>query len=283
MMKFLGYAFLLMLIAGGGWLIWQYQTYRAFLNEPVFTDLPVILDIDKGSSYGHFVQLVKRQDGNGEPVYWKVLARLNDVQHKIKAGEYEINQPLTPMQLIDYIDSHQVKTYAITLVEGHQWKQIKSQLQSSGIRQVASDMNDDQLAEVLGIESGHLEGQFLPETYQYTRDESDLDVLRRAHQAMQDVLAEAWSGRAEDLVLKTPYELLILASIIEKETAVADERNIISGVFHRRLQKGMRLQTDPTVIYGVGDAYAGDITQGPDPNAHSHAGSGIGVRCGPSQ
>lgn len=261
MKKKLSYAFMLLLVAGSGWLVWQYQAYRAFLNEPVFADLPVTLDIDKGTSYGHFVQLVKRQDGNGDAVYWKVLARLNDVQHKIKAGEYEIDQQLTPMQLIDYIDSHQVKTYAITLVEGHNWKQIKSQLQSSGIKQVATDMNDDQLAAVLGIENGHLEGQFLPETYQYTRDESDLDVLRRAHEAMQDVLAEAWQGRAEGLLLQSPYELLIMASIIEKETAVDNERHVVSGVFHRRLQKGMRLQTDPTVIYGVGDAYSGDITR----------------------
>ncbi|MFC3193692.1 endolytic transglycosylase MltG [Marinicella sediminis] len=252
---------LLMLLVGAGFVGWHYKAYRDFLNQPVFVTYPVVLEIDKGTSYGHFVQMVKSQQGQGELIYWKLLARLNDVQHKIKAGEFEISQAMTPLELIDYIDGNQVKTYAITLVEGHNWKQIRAQLKSSDIRQVASDMTEEQLINWLGIEAGHLEGQFLPETYQYTRDESDLDVLVRAHQAMKQVLNDAWSGRVDGLLLKSPYELLILASIIEKETAVSTERNIISGVFHRRLKQGMKLQTDPTVIYGVGDAYAGDITR----------------------
>ena len=123
------------------------------------------------------------------------------------------------------------------------------------------DMSDEQLMAELKIEAPSLEGQFLPETYQFVKGDSDLMVMQRSHQALNKVLDDAWASRSADVKLKTPYELLILASIIEKETAEASERTTISGVFHRRLLKGMKLQTDPTVIYGVGDAYAGDITR----------------------
>ena len=120
-------------------------------------------------------------------------------------------------------------------------------------------MSDAELMAALGFPGQHPEGRFLPETYVYQRGDSDVDVLKRAHAAMEKELAEAWAARSDDLPLASPYELLTLASIIEKETGLASERPQIAGVFARRLKLGMRLQTDPTVIYGIGSSYDGNI------------------------
>lgn len=242
-----------------------YNRYNNFLLSPVFQQVsaasPITLDVKKGSNYSDFINMVKSKGGAGDVWQWKLLARLNPAQTKIKAGEFEITEPATPRELLDYIDANKVKSYQFTLVEGLTWKTIKAQLAKESTRQVLLDMSDEQLMTELSIEAPSLEGQFLPETYQFVKGDSDLDVMKRAHQALNKVVQDAWATRSTDVKLKTPYELLILASIIEKETAEASERKTISGVFHRRLQKGMRLQTDPTVIYGVGEAYAGDITR----------------------
>lgn len=237
-----------------------YYQYKQFLIQPVFTQIPVILDIDKGSSYGQFVKQVRQSGGQGNELNWKILGRLNHLENSIKPGEFEINQRMSPRELVTYIDDNNVKTYGITIVEGHQWQQIKKKFLSSPLKPALMDITDSELKQKLGIKTGNLEGQFLPETYQFVKGDADIDVLKRAHQALNKTLAQAWDNRDPDIQLKSPYELLILASIIEKETAQHSERNTISGVFHRRLLKGMKLQTDPTVIYGVGSAYAGDIT-----------------------
>lgn len=250
---------LFVLALAAGYLV--YNRYDNFLKTPVFKNTPVTLEITKGSHYSDFVQMVRDLEGAGDPWQWKLLARLNPDVALIKAGEFEIIEEKTPRELLDYIASNQVKTYTYTLVEGHAWKTVKPELGQQGLKLVAGDMTDEVIKTTLGIDATNLEGQFLPETYQFVKGDSDLSVLKRAHEALNEVLNKAWEGRSEAVQLNSPYELLILASIIEKETAVASERTEISGVFHRRLQKGMKLQTDPTVIYGVGDAYAGDITR----------------------
>nr|WP_281347617.1 endolytic transglycosylase MltG [Marinicella rhabdoformis] len=238
-----------------------YNRYNNFLLSPVFHQVPVTLDIKKGSNYTDFISLLKSKGGKGELWQWKLLARLNPDQSQIKAGEFEIVKRSTPRELLAYIDGNNVKSYQYTLIEGLTWKTIKSELFEAPMKHVLIDMSDEQLMSKLSIDAPSLEGQFLPETYQFVKGDSDLSVMKRSHQALKEVLADAWSSRSEKVKLKTPYELLILASIIEKETAVASERTTISGVFHRRLLKGMKLQTDPTVIYGVGEDYAGDITR----------------------
>ena len=241
----------------GGYL---YQQYQNFLIQPVFTATPTLFEIKKGSSYAEFVKTVKTNKGSGSILNWKLMARLKHLENSIKAGEFQINTPLTPAELVEYIAQNNVKTYSITLIEGHNWAETKQQLINSPIPNALLDLGDEQLIDRLKIDAGHLEGQFLPETYQYTKGDEDIDILNRAHKALVEVLNQAWEGRDKGLLIQSPYELLILASIIEKETAVSTERDIVSGVFHRRLNKGMRLQTDPTVIYGVGESYAGDIT-----------------------
>ncbi len=260
MKKIIVYCLLILVVLILSAATYMYQQYKQFLIEPVFTELPVVLNIDKGSSYGQFIQLVHENGGKGNEFNWKLMGRLNQLENSIKIGEFEIAEAMSPRELVTYIDNNKVKTYSITIVEGHQWQQIKRQFLSSPLKQVLEDINDSDLKLKLGFKKGNFEGQFLPETYQYTKGDVDLDVLQRAHLDLKTVLKRAWENRDPNIAVKSPYELLILASIIEKETAQPSERNIISGVFHRRLKKGMKLQTDPTVIYGVGSAYAGDIT-----------------------
>ncbi len=260
MKKFLIYTTLIILVATMAVGAYFYRGYQQFLQNPVFVDLPVEIEIEKGSSYADFISLIQTKRAAGSKLNWKLMARFNDVAKNIRAGEFVIDEPYTPRELLAYIAENNVKTYSFTFIEGHQWQQIKKQISSSELKSTLPDVNDQSLMDKLGISASNLEGQFLPETYQFTKGDVDIDVLQRAHQALLKVLQQAWENRDASVSLKSPYELLILASIIEKETAQHSERNIISGVFHRRLKKGMKLQTDPTVIYGVGAAYAGDIT-----------------------
>ncbi len=250
---------MLLLLMAAAYLL--FNRYDNFLKTPVFQQLPVTLDIKKGSHYVDFIRMIKAQKGFGEDWQWKLFARLNPTSTGIKAGEFELNQPTTPRELLAYINANKVKNYHFTLVEGLTWKTIKSQLKSTDLNEVSHDMSEAQLMSQLNINAPSFEGQLLPETYQYIKGDSDFDVIKRAHDALKKVLDQAWQSRSQAVQLQSPYELLILASIIEKETALPSERTTISGVFHRRLQKGMKLQTDPTVIYGVGEAYQGDITR----------------------
>jgi UPF0755 protein len=181
--------------------------------------------------------------------------------HLYRAGEYRLERGSRPREVLALLASGRVIQYRMTLVEGWTFRQVADLLEANEVLRHRVDLSDpgrwpDVLAE-LGLE--HPEGWFLPETYVFVRGDSDLDLLRRAHRAMQEALDAAWRSRDIGSPLADPYELLILASIIEKETAVEAERREIAGVFVRRLQRGMRLQTDPTVIYGLGETFDGDI------------------------
>jgi UPF0755 protein len=238
-----------------------YHRYQQFLNTPVFSVDETRIDIKSGSYYSQLIDQIKKKNGHGAVWQWQLLGRWQGYQGQIKSGEYLFTAEDTPRRLLDAIAANRVIQYSWTIVEGQTWHQVQQQLAGLDLqKRLLTDKNDTEIIELLGIEAPSMEGQLLPETYQYTREDSDLQLLKRAHQGLQSVLQQAWQDRQSGLDLKTPYELLILASIIEKETAEASERNIISGVFNRRLKKNMRLQTDPTVIYGVGRDYAGDIT-----------------------
>jgi UPF0755 protein len=166
------------------------------------------------------------------------------------------------MELLGQFTSGDVKLYSFTIIEGwNHWELLQALHDDDFIDTTLTDEDWPGLLEELGAEGGHPEGLFLPETYRFPRNTSDRNVLRQAYGLMQDVLAEEWQTKAENLPIATPYEALVLASIIEKETARGDERPRISGVFTRRLEKRMRLQTDPTVIYGVGPGFNGNLTR----------------------
>ena len=194
------------------------------------------------------------------PLYWRVLGRELGVAGRLHAGEYALPPGITPRELLRKMAAGEVVQHRFTIVDGWTFKQLRLALATaSGLVQTLPGISDEDIATRVGIDDGKPEGWFLPETYAWVKGESDFDVLKRAHTAMNKTLDKLWNARAADVNLDTPYQALILASIVEKETAQSSERPLIAGVFMRRLKFHMRLQTDPTVIYGIGAAYDGNI------------------------
>ena len=193
---------------------------------------------------------------------FRAYARWTGQAGAVQAGEYRIKQGTTPVELLQQFISGDVRLYSFTIIEGwNQWDLLDALHDNQHIDASLTVEDWPALLEELGAETGHPEGLFLPETYSFPSNTSDRDVLSQAYDLMQAVLTEEWLGRAEKLSITSPYEALILASIVEKETARSDERPRISGVFTRRLDERMRLQTDPTVIYGIGDGFNGNLTR----------------------
>jgi len=189
-----------------------------------------------------------------------VYARWYGQAGAIKAGEYRIGPGTTAITLLDQLVAGRVVQHALTLVEGWTFAQMMTAVAADQrLEHTLTGLAADGIMARLGFAGVHPEGRFFPDTYYFTRGTSDVAFLRRAHRAMTDFLARAWAGREQGLPFKTPEEALILASIVEKETGEAAERPRIAGVFVQRLRKGMRLETDPTVIYGLGDAFDGKL------------------------
>jgi UPF0755 protein len=196
----------------------------------------------------------------GHELEWRALARWMKVAPRIQAGEYLLVEPMTPRTLLQKLASGDVVRYRFTLVEGWTVRDFRAALAKAPyLRHDSADWPQAELMPRLGRGRVPAEGRFLPETYFYTRGSSDVGMLKRAADAMDRALSSAWESRDPDLPLDSPDQLLTLASIVEKETGVPGERPRIAGVFVRRLERGMRLQTDPTVIYGMGSAYDGNI------------------------
>ena len=239
---------------------WAWHSQQQFADRPLTADAASVV-IQRGDGFNRVLGHL-RQAGieDGADLRWKVLAQQLGAAGQIKAGEYALQEALTPRVLLERMRDGKVIQHRVTIVEGWNIRQLRAALaKASPLEQTIAELDDAALMAALGRDGVHPEGRFLPETYHYARGESDRDVLARALDAMDKALAQAWEGRAEGLPLQSPDELLTLASIIEKETGLASERPQIAGVFVRRLKIGMRLQTDPTVIYGIGEAYDGNI------------------------
>lgn len=240
---------------------WLWIDYRNFLQTPL--RLPsegITYTLNPGGSTASIGRELTQRGILDSPRYFRLLARQDPNAGRLKAGEYRIPPGTTPPQLLDLLANGRAIQYAVTLVEGWTFRQVRKALEADDrLRQTLGGVEDGEVMNRLGRAGDHPEGLFLPDTYHFPRGSDDLGVLRRAMGAMDQVLTEEWVGRAEDLPLDTPYEALILASIVEKETGLAEERPQIAGVFVRRLRKGMLLQTDPTVIYGMGEAFDGNI------------------------
>ncbi len=238
---------------------WAWRDYQQFLLTPALGgDHPVELRVRRGDSVRGVLQRLAQRGVITNDWRWRLHLWLHPVT--IQAGEYRLPIAATPARLLEALSSGAVIQYRFTLVEGWSWVQLRAALQAEERLQVAATrLQTETVMEEIGSEHAHPEGWFLPETYAYTAGDDALDLLRRAHAAMQSVLADAWDQRAPDLPLDTPYQLLTLASIVEKESALHAERPEIAGVFVRRLQQNWRLETDPTVIYGLGERYDGDI------------------------
>ena len=237
-----------------------YLQYQKALNAPLVAEGDGIITVKRGDTLATLNhELVQRGVIHSDWVL-PVYARLNPQAANIKAGDYRIDASASLPSLMNDITNGKVVVYNITVVEGKTFKDLRASLvQTAGIEHTLNDKTDAQIATLLGID-GSPEGWFMPETYQFHRGSSDLELLKRMYGEMQRTLEQEWPNRAEGLPLANPYQALILASIIEKETGVASERPQIAGVFVRRLQKDMLLQTDPSVIYGAAD-YHGDLTR----------------------
>ena len=246
------------IVAGVG--AWLYHQQTMFAYTPVSADAESVV-VARGDGFNTVLRKLREAGvDQGKDYQWKLLARQLDAAGKIKAGEYALDSHLSPRGLLLNMRQGKVLQYRVTLVEGWNIRQLRAALgRAQPLLHETDAMSDAELMAALGFPDQHPEGRFLPETYVYQRGDSDLDVLKRAHAALEKELAEAWAARSDDLPLASPGELLILASIIEKETGLASERPQIAGVFARRLKLGMRLQTDPTVIYGIGSSYDGNI------------------------
>jgi hypothetical protein len=250
----------LILLAGWGAGIFYLQ-YQKTLNAPLVAEGDGIITVKRGDTLATLNrELIRRGVISGSDWVLPLYARLNPQAANIKAGDYRIDENASLPSLINDITNGKVVVYSVTVIEGKTFKDLRETLrQTAGLEHTLNNKTDAEVATLLGLQ-GNPEGWFLPETYQFNRGTTDLDMLKRMYDEMQRTLEKAWASRAEGLPLATPYEALILASIIEKETGVAAERPLISGVFTRRLQKNMLLQTDPTVIYGAAD-YHGDLTR----------------------
>lgn len=215
--------------------------------------------VHRGSSVRAVIAALEAQGMTQANWRWRVLTYLNP--STVRAGEYALQSDMTPADVLDLFASGDVIKYRFTIVEGWNFRELRQALSMDPVLETTleTDQGLQALLDSLGDDVTHPEGWFLPETYQFVRGDSDRDILLRAHLAMRDALDQAWQSRSDGLPLKNPYELLILASIVEKESGLESERADIAGVFIRRLQQRWRLETDPTVIYGLGEAFDGDL------------------------
>ena len=236
-----------------------YYVYIQALSSPL-KNREYQLTIPRGAGIAWLANHLQQQGVIDNKYIFRAYALMNKRDLTIKAGEYTLVDIDNIPDLVAKVEQGKVIQYSITLVEGKTFKDYLTQLAKNKVlQQRLGSMSQAQIMRSLGSPGKHPEGQFAPQTYFYQKGDSDLDVLRQAHRRLQNVLKQAWENRAADVQVKSAYQLLTLASIIEKETGVADERPLIAGVFNNRLKVGMKLQTDPTVIYGMGESYDGNI------------------------
>jgi len=257
-----GVLFLILMMAAGASAFWLWQRYTGFADAPLSgIEAGESVVIEPGDSLPVVLRKLREVGvSDGEILEWRVLARQLRADGKLQVGEYALEPGTSARELLKAMRDGKVVQRRFTIVEGWNIRELRAALATATpLKQDARELDDAALMKALGRPGQHPEGRFLPETYQYTRGDSDLDVLKRANAAMDKALAAAWAKRQPDTVLKTPDEMLVLASIVEKETGIASERPQIAGLFVQRLRIGMRLQTDPTVIYGIGPGYDGNI------------------------
>ena len=247
------FAILAMLLAGG-WLAF-------FATRPLaLPAAPFDFTVRSGTGVKTLSRQLAEQGLFFEGESFWVLARLMGRSGAIQAGTYRLDKPLTPVELLDKLARGDVLLLEVLFVEGTTFRQWLAQLSQLGhIRPTLAGKSEAQIRAALGLGDEPPEGWLFPDTYRFAPGVTDVEILKRAHAAMKKRLADAWASRDPSAPLQTPYEALILASIVEKETGAAFERPLIASVFANRLRKGMRLQTDPTVIYGMGERFDGNI------------------------
>jgi len=241
-------------LLGAGGLAW-------YADQPLrIQPLPKAVNVTPGMNLKSLSAMLEREGvvGNAQ-VFW-LLGRVLDRGSRLKVGVYTLDKPLTPLGLYDTFEHGEITQAIVQFIEGWNWREVRAALAAQPLlNKDSAEMSDAELLQAIGAVENHPEGLLFPDTYFYAPHSSDLDVLRRAYRLQHDKLLAAWETRAPGLPYRNPYEALIMASIVEKETGAASERPMIAGVFINRLRLGMRLQTDPTVIYGLGERFDGNL------------------------
>ena len=244
----------LLVLAAAGYAAW-------YISTPLVTaKLPVEVEIPRGATFRGVMDALEKSGIKVRRFEFEALARALRHEREIKAGSYEIAEAVTPTDLLEKLTRGDVTQAEVRLIEGWTFSQFRAALDASAdLRHDSAGLEDHQVLARLEAPEPHPEGLFFPDTYLFSKGSSDLAVLRRAYRAMQRHLREEWEAKNANLPYRSPYEALIMASIIEKETGKASERDLIGGVLVNRLRIGMRLQADPTIIYGLGNAFDGNL------------------------
>ena len=267
MKKFFIFLLILLLILGGVG-FWGYQKLTSFVHTPVNVTQDQLLTIERGTTGRKVVALLEQENilEHADLLPW--LLKLQPQLNKVKAGTYSLTGVKTLQDLLDMINSGKEAQFSVKFIEGKTFKEWRKNLENAPhLKQTLQGKTDKEIMALLDIpavakavyEWNNMEGWLYPDTYNYTPNSTDLELLKRSATRLQKALDKAWNERDENLLLADPYQMLILASIVEKETGIAAERPQVASVFINRLKANMKLQTDPTVIYGMGESYTGNI------------------------
>jgi peptidoglycan lytic transglycosylase G len=235
--------------------------FTYYARTPIPLDhIPFDFSLKPGSSLKSATRQIQQAGGVNNEFLFVLLARTLGKAKQIKPGNYQLEHEVSPLQLLNMISKGQIEQSSLTIIEGSNFKELRALLNAdSTLRHDSAALTDAEILKRIGATESAPEGIFFPDTYNFARGSSDLIVLKRAYHLMQHNLQTSWKNRAPDLPFKSPYEALTLASIVEKETGQRSDRPMIASVFINRLRKKMRLQTDPTVIYGMGDKFDGNL------------------------
>ena len=267
MKKFFVFLLILLLILSGVG-FWGYQKLTEFVHTPVNATQDQLLTIDRGTTGSKLAALLEQEKilEHADLLPW--LLKLQPQLNKVKAGTYSLTGVKTLQDLLDMINSGKEAQFSVKFIEGKTFKEWRKNLENAPhLKQTLQGKTDKEIMALLDIpavakavyEWNNMEGWLYPDTYNYTPNSTDLELLKRSATRLQKALDKAWNERDENLLLADPYQMLILASIVEKETGIAAERPQVASVFINRLKANMKLQTDPTVIYGMGESYTGNI------------------------
>ena len=267
MKKFFVFLLILLLILGGVG-FWGYQKLTEFVHTPVNVKQDQLLTIERGTTGSKLAALLEQEKilEHADLLPW--LLKLQPQLNKVKAGTYSLTGVKTLQDLLDMINSGKEAQFSVKFIEGKTFKEWRKNLENAPhLKQTLQGKTDKEIMALLDIpavskavyEWNNMEGWLYPDTYNYTPNSTDLELLKRSTTRLQKALDKAWNERDENLPLADPYQMLILASIVEKETGIAAERPQVASVFINRLKANMKLQTDPTVIYGMGESYTGNI------------------------
>jgi len=237
---------------GGGYLLWSWHRPLPLTGETYV--------LEPGTTLRRFAHMLEARGVISQPYTFVLLGHVTGRSRQLKAGEYRFERGTSMAGVLEQVVSGHVISYQLALIEGWTFRQMLNALRAAPkLTSTVSDLSPAEIMARLGQPALHPEGRFFPDTYRYSQGQTDLQILTSAFEKMQATLQKEWQARAPDLPLRSADEALVLASIVEKETGLAEERGLIAGVFINRLRRGMRLQSDPTVIYGLGERFDGNL------------------------